>query len=368
MPRIIDVIDHTNVMDDEFVYREPQHGSGDWRMGSQVIVGESQQAVFVRGGEALDALGTGRHTISVANIPLLSNLIGLATSGRTPFTADLYFINLKDMPQVGWGTNPPIPLETPGKGMGAVLLSTHGTMNLSIAEPKRFLKKFGVGKAITRLDDIKSALQTKLLGELTVLLMGSGVQSVPQANGLLSDLEGGMLVKLSAAFEDEFGIQIKSIDANPFRAKQASPDELMNYVDIAVWERVKRMQIAETAAGNEGGGVAGTMAGAGIGFGMGNMMGQAMNPEQTAMQQQQQQMMMMQQQQMMQKMMEMMNQGGGQPQQAAPAASPASAGSREEIEAAIDQLDMRLMNGEISESIYNRLMGKWQKKLEELDG
>ncbi|MCA9893942.1 MAG: SPFH domain-containing protein, partial [Anaerolineae bacterium] len=275
--RIIDVIDHTNVMDDEFTYREPQRGSGDWRFGSQVIVGESQVAVFVRGGEALDALQTGRHTLSVANIPILAGLIGLATSGRTPFTADLYFINLKDMPQIGWGTNPPIPLETPGKGMGAVLLSTHGTMNISISDPMRFLKKFGVGKPITRVGDMKNALQTKLLGELTVLLMGSGVQSVPEANGFLSDVEGATLSALSQQFEDEFGIKITSLDANPFQAKQASADELMNYVSLENYERIKRLQIAETAAGNEG--VGGALAGAGVGFGVGQNIGGALNPE-----------------------------------------------------------------------------------------
>ena len=98
MPRLIDVVDHTNVGTEEFAWREPQEGSGDFRMGSQVIVGESQAAVFVRGGQALDVLGTGRHMLSTANLPILSGLIGLATSGRTPFTADLYFVNLKDMP------------------------------------------------------------------------------------------------------------------------------------------------------------------------------------------------------------------------------------------------------------------------------
>ena len=71
----------------------------------------------------------------------------------------------------------------------------------------RFLKKFGVGKPITRVDDIKNAMQTKLLGELTVLLMGSGVQSVPQANGFLSDLEGGVLAKLNEEFDNEFGVK-----------------------------------------------------------------------------------------------------------------------------------------------------------------
>ena len=49
MPRLIDVVDHTNVGTEEFAWREPQEGSGDFRMGSQVIVGESQAAVFVRG-------------------------------------------------------------------------------------------------------------------------------------------------------------------------------------------------------------------------------------------------------------------------------------------------------------------------------
>lgn len=361
--RIIDVIDHTNVMDDEFTYREPQRGSGDWRFGSQVIVGESQVAVFVRGGEALDALQTGRHTLSVANIPVLAGLIGLATSGRTPFTADLYFINLKDMPQIGWGTNPPIPLETPGKGMGAVLLSTHGTMNISIADPMRFLKKFGVGKPITRVGDIKTALQTKLLGELTVLLMGSGVQSVPEANGFLSDVEGAALSAISQQFEDEFGIQIKSLDANPFQAKQASPDELMNYVSLENYERIKRLQIAETAAGNEG--LAGGLAGAGVGFGVGQNIGASMNPEAAQQQAMQQQQMMLQQQMMMQKMMEMMGDKGGNAAPA-PAATGSAPQTKADIQAAIDQLDIRLMNGEISEAAYTRLLEKWQARLNEM--
>jgi len=273
------------------------------------------------------------------------------------------------MPQIGWGTNPPIPLETPGKGMGAVLLSTHGTMNISVSDPMRFLKKFAVGKPITRVGDIKSAMQTKLLGELTVLLMGSGVQSVPQANAFLSELEGGVLAKLNEEFDNEFGVNITSLDANPFRAKQASIDEIMNYVSLDNYERIKRLQIAETAAGNEG--LAGGLAGAGVGFGVGQSIGGTLNPQQPQQNDMQQQM-MLQQQMMMQQMMQQMNdmkQQNQTPQQ--PAATPAAGGTpttRAEIEGAIDQLDMRLMNGEISEGIYNRLMEKWQSKLDALDG
>src|SRR5258707_12762425 len=115
MARIIDVISHPNVMDDELVWREPQGGNGDFRMGSQVIVQESQEVVFVRQGQALDVLGPGSHSLSTGNIPLLSGLLGMVTNGRNPFTAEIYFVNHKDMPQVGWGTNPPIVMYTPGR-------------------------------------------------------------------------------------------------------------------------------------------------------------------------------------------------------------------------------------------------------------
>ena len=251
-------------------------------------------------------------------------------------------------------------METPGKGMGAVLLTTFGTMSLSIADPTRFLKKFGVGKPITRLADIKTAIQTKLIGELTVLLMGSGVQSVPAANGFLNDLEGAMLAKLSQQFEDEYGVQVKSIDANPFNAKQATPDEMMNYVSIEVYERMKRLDIAQTAAGNPG--MAGATIGAGMGMGMGQVLGNTMmTPEQQQAQQTQQMMNNM----MMQKMMEMMN-NNGQQQAAPPAAAPAPSATpttKAEVQAMIDGLDMRFSKGEISEETYNRLVARWEEKL-----
>ena len=71
MARIIDVLSHANVMDDELVYREPQTGDGDFRMGSQLIVQESQAAVFVRQGQALelagaDAVGHLKHCLRTA--------------------------------------------------------------------------------------------------------------------------------------------------------------------------------------------------------------------------------------------------------------------------------------------------------------
>ncbi|HML20208.1 MAG TPA: SPFH domain-containing protein [Aggregatilinea sp.] len=359
MPRIIDVVDHTNVMDDELVYREPQGGSGDFRMGSQVIVQESQVAIFVRQGQVLDALGPGSHTLSTGNLPILSGLIGLATSGRTPFTADLYFVNLKDLPQVPWGTNPPIVLETPGKGVGVVLLITHGVIDIGVDDPMRFMKQYAVGKPILRLGDIRDRIQSMLLGELAGLLSTSGAQSIMDANRLLGDLEGAALARLNEQFA-QIGMRIKAFEAKPFTAKDVPTDELRNYVDIDTWERIKRLDVANAAAGNPGAG--GSLAGAGVGLGVGQSLGAAMNPEQAALQQQQQMMM----NQMMMQMMQNNQQGGQQaPQQAAAPAVPQTAA---EIRAYLDQLDMKLASGELSESMYDKLSQKWEARLKELGG
>ncbi len=363
MARIIDVISHPNVMDDELIYREPQEGGGDWRMGSQVIVQESQAAVFVRQGEVLDTLGPGNHTLSTANLPLLSGLIGMVTSGRNPFTADLYFVNLKDLPQVGWGTNPPIVLETPGKGFGVALLVTHGVIDIGIDDPVRFVRQYGIGKPILRLRDIKDRIQTMLLGEIGTLLSQSGAQSIPEANQLLNDLEGAMLARLNEQFAS-IGMRIKAFEAKPFTAKEATLDELQNYIDIETYERIRRLNVAQAAAENPG--MGGGLASAGVGLGVGQSIGATMNPDQAAMQQQLQQQQMMMQQMMMQMMQNMQQPGAAAPASAPQA--PATPSTPEEIQAMLDNLDLRFANGEISEETYNNLRSRWEERLRGMTG
>ncbi|MCL4236760.1 MAG: SPFH domain-containing protein [Anaerolineae bacterium] len=361
MPRIIDVVSHDNIMDDELCYREPQGGSGDFRMGSQVIVQESQAAVFVRQGQVLDALGPGSHTLSTANLPILSSLIGLVTGGRNPFTAELYFVNLKDLPQVPWGTNPPIVLETPGKGVGVVLLITHGVIDIGIDDPLRFMKQYGVGKPVVRLGDIRERIQSMLLGEVATLMSSSGAASIMDANRLLSDLEGAALARLNEQFA-AIGMRIKAFEAKPFTAKEVSTEELRNYVDFETWERIRRLEVADSAASNTG--MGGGLAGAGVGLGVGQQIGAALNPEAAALQQQQQMMMM----QMMQQMMQQQQGQGQQPAQPAAQATPAVPQTAAEVRAYLDQLDAKLMAGEVSEELYNKLYAKWEARLKELGG
>lgn len=83
MARIFDVVEYPSEMVDEIVHRFPETGVADLRLGSQVIVRESQAAVFFRDGRALDVLGPGRHTITTANVPLLTGLLGKLFGDRT---------------------------------------------------------------------------------------------------------------------------------------------------------------------------------------------------------------------------------------------------------------------------------------------
>ena len=73
MARIFDVIEYPDVMRNELVHRFPEDGPGNFRIGSQVIVREGQVAVFFRDGRALDSFAPGRHTITTANVPLLTD-------------------------------------------------------------------------------------------------------------------------------------------------------------------------------------------------------------------------------------------------------------------------------------------------------
>jgi len=217
-----------------------------------------------------------------------------------------------------------------------------------------------VGKPITRLGDIRDRIQSMLLSDIATLISTSGAASIMDANSLLSDLEGAALARLNEQFA-QIGMRIKAFEAKPFTAKEVTTEELRNYVDFETYERIRRLEVADHAASNEG--MAGGLAGAGVGLGVGQQIGAAMNPDAAALQQQQQMMMMQMMQQMMQN-----QQGGAQAAPAAPASEAAAPQTAEEIRAYLDQLDAKLMSGEVSEKIYEKLYEKWEARLKDLEG
>lgn len=333
MGRVFDIVDHPNVGREELAYREPQSGSGDFRIGSQVVVRDNQAAVFVRDGQALDVFTGGTHTITTANVPLLVNLIGKAFSGQTPFKVEVYFINLADFPQVGWGTSQPLALETPGKGLGWLLLQGHGVLDLHISDPQRFAKQYAIGKAVISLSDVKERLLTMVLGELQDVIAKNAPGDLMGLNRLIDEIEATVLAKLRDKF-DAVGLALKAFEMTPLSAAKTTAEDLRNMglLDVATYQALQAADALRDAAQNPGG-----AAGAGVGFGAGIGLGQ-----------------------------QMASAFAGAQKPAAPAGgevASAAPTSASDIQTLLDSLDIRLAKGEIDQGTYAKLTQKWQDRL-----
>ena len=170
MARIFDVIEYPDEMRNELVHRFPESGPGNFRIGSQVIVRESQSAVFFREGKALDSFGPGRHTITTANIPVLIDYIGKVFNEKNPFPAEVYFVSVKEFPDVKWGTPQPIIVRNPNMGLGVALLQGFGTYSFQVEDPQQFVNQVVGAQGIFRTSEIESRLKAMLLSRLQDLL------------------------------------------------------------------------------------------------------------------------------------------------------------------------------------------------------
>ncbi len=345
MARVFDVIEAPDMGPNDLVMRFPPRGAGDFRIGSQVIVRQSQAAVFFRDGKALDVFGPGRHTITTANIPLLINLLGKLFDGRSPFTAEVYFVNLREFPDRKFGTDQPIPFRDPD--LGIVRLRARGIYAMQIEDPRLFVENIVGQQGLYESRSIEEYLRRTITSRLMDLLGETrvGLFDLP---ALYDELSAGVRARVEEDFARR-GIRLKEVrivaitpdeeteKAISERAAMGAIGDMNKYLQ---WKAARAMEAA-AQSGGEAGGATGTGLGMGAGLGMGMGMAQMIA---SAL-------------------------GGAAQQQQTPAAQGTTAKAPqtpEEIEALLDSLDMQLATGKISEATYNRLVAKWQKRLEEL--
>ena len=277
MARIFDVVEYPNEMADEIVHRFPEEGVADLRIGSQIIVRESQRVVFFRDGKALDIFGPGRHTIVTANIPKIIDLIGKAFNDRTPFTAEVYFVSVKEFADRKWGAPQPIIVRNPGMGLGVALLQGFGSYSFAIADPIQFVTQIVGAQGSYRMADIENRVRNMLLSKLSDVLGETAAKnSVVQLIGLTEEL--GAAVRAKA--QDDFsavGMTLKSFYIGNLKPSDKSAEELraMGMLDMGTYTQLQAADAMRDAAQNQGGG-AGLTAGIGAGMGIGNIMNQAL--------------------------------------------------------------------------------------------
>jgi excisionase family DNA binding protein len=277
MARIFDVVEYPDEMRDEIVHRFPETGSGDFRVGSQVIVRESQTAVFFRDGHALDVFGPGRHTITTANIPLLIDFVGKAFNNRTPFTAEVYYVSMREFVDKKWGTPQPILVRNPGMGLGVALLQGFGTYSFQVEDPQQFITQVVGAQGVFRTRDIENRLRDVLISDLTDLLAETAAnKSVVELMGLVNEMGAAVRAKAQDHFSS-LGLTLKSFIIANLKPSDKSAEELraMGMLDMQTYTQLQAADALRDAAQNPSGG-AGLTAGIGAGLGVGNVLSQSL--------------------------------------------------------------------------------------------
>lgn len=120
----------------------------DFNYGTQLIVHESQEAIFFLDGQALDTFGPGRYTLETQNLPLLSKLYKIPTGGENPFHCEVYFINKTTQMGIKWGTDSRVRFMEPETGI-PLDIGASGEYNFQIVDSRKLLVKLvGTEKAL----------------------------------------------------------------------------------------------------------------------------------------------------------------------------------------------------------------------------
>lgn len=279
MAKLMEIIEFLDNTGDTMVQRVPEDSSGEFKLGAQLIVRESQKAVFFRDGKSLDVFSPGRHVLKTQNIPILTKLITSFGYGKdSPFKSEVYFLNMKLFRNLKWGTKEPILFRDSELKM--IRLRSYGAFSITIKEPSLFLNKVVGTQGVFRDSDISDYLKSIILQNLNVTL-GQHVKTVfdlPQHFDSLS-----ILIKNSLNLDFEgLGIElhdflINSVSVPPEVQKMIDTRSGMSAVgNMDDFMKFQMGQSMEKAAENPTGS-AGEGMGLGAGMGMGFMIPQMMN-------------------------------------------------------------------------------------------
>ncbi len=194
-----------------------KHPIEDFNYGSQLIVHESQEAIFFKDGQALDLFGAGRYTLETQQLPLLEKLYKLPTDTEGTFHSEVYFFNLIHQMAIKWGTPEKVNLIEPMSG-APISLGARGMLNFRIADSRKLLLRLvGTGGKLTRQDlisdgegHIKSYFRN--LVQLTVATNLANIITQEKLDILMLDqqkmrLSSSMLSALQDSFK-EYGLVI----------------------------------------------------------------------------------------------------------------------------------------------------------------
>ena len=209
-----------------------KHPIEDFNFGSQLIVHESQEAIFFRDGQALDLFGAGRYTLQTQQLPLLEKLYKLPTDTEGTFHSEVYFVNLATQMGIKWGTDSKVRLFDPASGLH-IELGASGEFNIRVTDSRKLLLKVvgttgglgqeqllgsGNGKGFFR-----SMVMTQVKSYLAQTIKENAI-NILEIDEHLMALSGALRERINAAL-DEYGLTMPEF----YVSRIVTPDDDPNF-------------------------------------------------------------------------------------------------------------------------------------------
>ena len=282
---IINRIKFDGLAKEWLIYRYP---GDNFVMGSQLIVGEGQVVVFVKGGQALDYFTAGTYTLNTRNLPILQSFVNLPFGGKTPFTAEIYFINKTCKLDIAWGTADPIQLIDPKYNI-KLRVRAFGQFGFRVDDYRVFLteligtmNEYDVVSYTKMLSYFKGLLVTKVKSLIAQAIIKNKISAL-EVTANIDEISEFSKNEISEEFH-RFGLKV----VNFYIESINFPDEDFDAINKILSDKaafdiigdrryasMRSFDVLESAADNPGG-AAGAFVGAGLGLGAGLGAGQAM--------------------------------------------------------------------------------------------
>lgn len=206
MSKIADLIKYEGD-NSTFIWKHPCE---DFNSLTQLVVHESQEAIFFMNGQALDLFGAGRYTLETQNIPLIGKALNRTTGDETPFHCEVYFINKTEQMAIKWGTDSRVQYVEPTYGF-PIAIGASGDMALRVSDSRKLLVKLvGTDDALSQgrlLSYFRSILMTRIKTYIAQVMKTSAINIFEVDQNLTSFSEA--IKSLLVSDFDEYGVALE---------------------------------------------------------------------------------------------------------------------------------------------------------------
>jgi len=172
---LLKAIEWTDASKDTVLYKYPMDGR-TIQFGSKLTVREGQVAIFMNKGKIADVFEPGMHTLKTSNLPILTQLLALPYGFKSPFYADIFFVNTKQFTSQKWGTASPITMRD--KEFGTVRVRGFGSYAFRVSDAKLFLQEVAGATTNFSVDDVTSFLRSQLVSSISDTIAESKISAL----------------------------------------------------------------------------------------------------------------------------------------------------------------------------------------------